>query len=177
MAQIDDQIPQDYVPAIKAAIRANWRAIRGRIADLPDALDPNGNQATQHVGKVCVIGSTGARAVQSGDDVTFALAKLSRYRVPYLTVTQNTTLTDSHCGVTVCVDATSDVVLSITASSVSDGFICLVRRLGTGEVAVAASGGLAIAHPDGHARIDRRYDAVLVTRVGNSVFLDGPTKT
>lgn len=176
MAQIDDTIPQDYVQAVKSAFRANWRAIRGRVADLPDALDPNGNQATAHAGKACVIGSNGARVVQSSDTVTFALARLSQYRLPYTQVTANVALTDQHCGQVVCVDSSSNVVVTLSGNSISDGFVCLVRRLGAGEVTFAATDGIAIQHPDGHSKVDKRYDAVLVTRIGSAVFLDGPTR-
>lgn len=182
MATIDPATPADTVTAQKSALRDNLKAIAGRIADVPDALDPGGNQATALLGRVCVIGQNSIVAAKSSgaspDYVDFGNAVVRAARADNVAITTNVTLSDAeHGGRALMVNSSSDVVVTADGGSISDGFVCVIRRIGTGEVAIATTGGLTLRHPDSHTRIYARYDAVEVTRYGSDLYLSGRTKS
>lgn len=177
MAAVDDTVPPATGAILVEPVRNNFRAIKGRIEDLPDALDPGGNQCTPLIGRAVVIGSTGAVPAQPSHTVSFGGAIVGGARIPQVTVTGNLSLTAEHCGALLVVTSGTDVVLTADLSALATGWACSVLRAGAGNVAVATTGGLTLRHPSGHTRVNATYDAVTLVRVGASdLVLLGATK-
>lgn len=177
MASVDDTVPPATGAILVEPVRNNFRAIKGRIEPLPDALDPGGNQCTPLVGRAVVIGPSGAKPVADTDTVSFAGAIVGGARLPQVTVTGNLSLTAAHCGFVLVVTSGTDVVLTADLAALPTGWACAVLRAGAGQVAIATTGGLTLRHPSGHTRINQTYDAVTLFRAGASdLVLWGGTK-
>lgn len=176
--EIDDTVPPASGPILVTPMRNNARATKGRIDPLPDALDPGGNQCTPLVGRAVVIGASGATVAEPSASVDFGLAQVAGDRVKQTIVTTSTSLTDAHCGHFIVVSSSSDVTLTVDLADVSIGWQCAVYRAGTGEVAIATTGGLTLRETDGYTRIDRRYDTITLLRVagGNDLLATGRMK-
>ncbi len=177
MADIDDAVPIEGVISVKQEARANLAAVRGRINGLPDSADPDGNETTPHLGKAVVVGTAGAVPAGPSDTVHFGGARVREGRPDPVPVTGNITLDDDdHQGRLLTVNSASEITITLAPASIMDGFRATVVRYGTGDVAFSCADGLTLRHPDGHTRIYRRYDAVVVQRLGDDVLLLGATK-
>lgn len=177
MAVIDNTVPPDTGSIFPTPIRNNFTAIRGRIADLPDALDSGGNQCTPLIGRAVIVGPNGAKAATSSDVVDFASAAARGASLAITTLTNNTTLGLAHAGHLVVVDSTATVVLTVDGGLVPIGWHCTICRANTGDVAFATAGGINLRHPDNHTRIFARYDLASLIKISSSdLILAGRTK-
>ncbi len=176
MAAVDDTVPPSTGAILVEPVRNNFRAIKGKIDALPDALDPGGNECTALAGRAVVIGMQGAKAVADTDDVSFGGAITSGARLKIIVVSANLALSTAHLDAVLLVTSGTDVVLTADAASVPNGWYCSVIRGGAGEVAIATSGGLVLRNSYGHTRVDKTYQAVTLIREGSDLYLLGPTK-
>jgi hypothetical protein len=177
VADIDDSIPPTTGSIFALPIQNNFKALRGRVNALPDALDPNGNQCTAVINRPLIVGSAGAKVAAPGDTVDFAGAAARGALLAITTLTGNTTLGTQHTGHLLIVDSTATVVLTVDGSAIPIGWHCTILRAGTGDVGVAAAGGISLRHPDNHTRIFARYDmASLIKATSSDLIFAGRTK-
>lgn len=176
MASIDNTKPVSSEIAIKADLRGNLTSIKGKIDELPDSLDTDGNEATAHVGKVVVIGSGGARVVASSDTADLANAIITNGRFKEVAITGNTSLvTASHGDAFLVVTSASTVTITVDASNVSSGFRCTLVQDGAGRIAIVAAGGLTLRSSDSYSKSSKQYDAISLVRSGSNLYLFGAT--
>ncbi len=180
MADIDATKPAEGDYTSKGDVRANTLAIKGRVEGLPDSRDPAGNLALPHVGKIVVIGADGARVAASADVITLDGARLVNLRLDGIAVTDNLALADAgHSGRLLEVDGSDEITLTASPAGggggISDGFAVTILRKGTGEVAIATTGGLTLRHPDDHTRLGPRWSTAGLILSGSDLILVGKT--
>lgn len=171
MATIDDSVPPATGAILVTPVRNNFKAIKGRIDQLPDALDGGGNQCTPLLGRVVVIGAAGAKVAGSGDTVDFAGAAARGAILAITQLTANATLDAQHAAHLIVANSTSDIVLTVDGSAIPIGWYCSICRANIGEVAIATTGGITLRHPDNHTRVYARYDMVSLIKISASDLL------
>jgi hypothetical protein len=176
---IDATIPPDNVEASKPAIRSNFAATKAKIDTMPESY-------TAMAGEVIAVnaGATGPTAVsQVGTaNLKFGNLPVQGFKQRIVQVTGSTALTDAaHGGAVIeCLNTTAiQIVLNKDATptvGVSDGFICKIRRAGTGAVQLIVGAGMTNRNPNSHQRIQQfRFATVEVS--GNNVYYDGYTES